>query len=978
MNRILAILLLCCSTVQATDVRFNFQSALHLTGPVSNRVVRLTPVSSPVAEGGIIIAREPITTNSYTGTIIVSNMSPQRWTVTLNTPITPTTFTIDVPDTNTLVEASEIMTVAAAPSGTYTTTAANARFVLKNSGWASNLIVTNLTLPEGAVSGYVWTATNSNGRGEWRVGGSGGGSNYLFNANQFSAAAGGTNFSIKSGAKLTNGDFFGTTTFDIGSFITDQTGSETWNFKTVVGSGPDGATVARIADITAATNGHVTASITNGLATTNFVNSLTNDYNPTQFSISAGRTVNAASGIQVTNVDANGLTNRGPPIVLRGSSTVLQHTNGAFYGMGLLTDGTNATWQTVQRTSQPLLWKTVAAMAQNSPLMVIFMGDSLLSTPDPLCNEIVENFAQNYGFSGGAGAHMVREYGRFGKRWGVDAGGTTYYTNDLSRWYAWHTVLPNSGDFVQHGSWYEGVGSGSYYVTGNVFEVVYAVSNTYSGFSIATNGVVLTNIVCNAAPGVLETNRVWRYTNAAGPIGVTMRETSLSNSAGGVRIFSGAIWDNTRPGIVFNEQAAPSMTLAQFNSVPTNSMGPIFASWANVMPTLVMFKTVNSPTTISNQLPTLNAFWNFNMPSAEKVIHAVHPVESNDSDVVAENYALQLACTNGLFTNAYYFPTHEIFGDSFNIGYRQGYLVTGGDVHLYQEGANFCAGKLWDWMNLQGARGVTLPGPQQKVPRVLRNLDGIVSLAHSNGFPYSFQAKTSQGTNIWQVGTNGMVESFGQVATNPVVVVKAPSNQATNIVEVMRGSSVLAGFNSNAVAFLQISNSATAYPAQYTLFNQTADGVSCTNLGVNTFASILGTGVGSLTLPANFWQVGRSARGEWYGQYWTGASPGNTYVVVKLGSLVVCSNLFAITGSMTQRPFYADVNITCRTNSASVGALVATGKLNFPSGAAFVVQAFTNLLTITDTTAAMAFDIQATNLVSTTSIQTQNGNLSLR
>jgi hypothetical protein len=567
------------------------------------------------------------------------------------------------------------------------------------------------------------------------------------------------------------------------------------------------AGAGNVGGLLTATNGIANQLTFTNTGAANFAAAVTNWVGETTFGVSTnGGAVN--NGGVVTNwgtttfkasvSNETWVTTAGPQtnlggLMLRGSATAFQHTNASFYGMGLLTDGTNATWQVVERTSQPLLWRTILAMKMNSPIMLIMMGDSLMCTPDPLCNEIVEQFSQHYGtdnanpsgFLGGAGSHITREYGRFGKRWGIDIGGTAYYTNDLSRSYAWHTVLPNAGDLVQHGSWNEGVGSGSYYVTGNVFEVVYAVSNTYSGFSIATNGTIFTNIVCNAAPGALETNLVWRYTNAAGPLGIIMRETCLSNSAGGVRIHSGAIWDNTRPGIVFNNQATPSMTLAQFNSVPTNSMGPVFRSWANVMPVLVMFKTVNGgAAAISNQLSTLAAFLNFNMPTAETVIHGMHPIENNDADVVSENYALRLACTNGVFTNAYYFPSHEMLGDSFTLGLRMSYLVSGGDVHVYQNGANFLASRFWDWANLQGARGTVSSLQEQKIPHVWQNLDGIVGLTYSNGTSFTFQGRDVTGATNFNVGTNGSMEVFGAVTNRTTVRNKGGVTNDVQVVNV--------------------------------------------------------------------------------------------------------------------------------------------------------------------------------------------------
>lgn len=255
---------------------------------------------------------------------------------------------------------------------------------------------------------------------------------------------------------------------------------------------------------------------------------------------------------------------------------------------------------------------------------------------------------------------------------------------------------------------------------------------------------------------------------------------------------------------------------------------------------------------------------------------------------------------------------------------------------------------------------------------LLTNGGILLSLENPNAIPLEISGYGFQIANLFQVESNGVavvtVSASGVVMiTNLLpsrVVVSSPSNTLISATGTADATTFLRGDNTYAVPSASI-------------FNQTADGLACSNI-TTTFTSVLGAGVGSLTLPAGYWQVGKSVRGEFYGSYWTGAAPLQTYVVVKLGSLIVCSNLFVPTANMVGKPWFGDFMITCRTNSATVGAFVAIGKINFPSAAAFLSQQFTNLLTITDSTVAMTVDLQATNGATTTGIVTYQGGLTPR
>jgi hypothetical protein len=155
---------------------------------------------------------------------------------------------------------------------------------------------------------------------------SGGGSNYLFDTKQFTASSGGTNVAIKVGAAQSNIVFYpdaggvawsvadssqvyitnsighllnsswifqgiSTLGMDSGAVIYDYPGTlKQWNFKATA----DANTVARVSDINGATNGMAPLK-----------------FDGTQFSVSQSTNITGASGIQLTNVDANNVTNRG-------------------------------------------------------------------------------------------------------------------------------------------------------------------------------------------------------------------------------------------------------------------------------------------------------------------------------------------------------------------------------------------------------------------------------------------------------------------------------------------------------------------------------------------------------------------------------------------------------------------------------------------------------------------------------------------
>lgn len=135
------------------------------------------------------------------------------------------------------------------------------------------------------------------------------------------------------------------------------------------------------------------------------------------------------------------------------------------------------------------------------------------------------------------------------------------------------------------------------------------------------------------------------------------------------------------------------------------------------------------------------------------------------------------------------------------------------------------------------------------------------------------------------------------------------------------------------------------------LFTATADK---TVANTTTQTTLYGTGVGSLTLPANFLTVGRSLRVKLVGYVEDTLSP-TMQVRLKLGSSVVAdSGATTITGSGT-RIFQCEGTLTCRSTGAS-GTVI--GQIWWLSEDAFSDGWSTTSATTTiDTTATQALDV---------------------
>lgn len=126
--------------------------------------------------------------------------------------------------------------------------------------------------------------------------------------------------------------------------------------------------------------------------------------------------------------------------------------------------------------------------------------------------------------------------------------------------------------------------------------------------------------------------------------------------------------------------------------------------------------------------------------------------------------------------------------------------------------------------------------------------------------------------------------------------------------------------------------------------------------------SMLGTGVGSLTLPANFFTVGKTLKIYMTGTLTTAAAPGTVTLIAKLGSVTICTSAATTpTVSLTNVQWTLEVSMTCRTTGAS-GTVVGTGRLTYGTTMATIAMPATAAVTV-NTTTSNAVAVTSTNSI---------------
>ena len=139
------------------------------------------------------------------------------------------------------------------------------------------------------------------------------------------------------------------------------------------------------------------------------------------------------------------------------------------------------------------------------------------------------------------------------------------------------------------------------------------------------------------------------------------------------------------------------------------------------------------------------------------------------------------------------------------------------------------------------------------------------------------------------------------------------------------------------------------------IFTQTAD-ATCANTVTET--SILGTGVGTKTLPANFLAAGKQVRLRMRAFFTTTASP-TLNIKFKIGGTTVAST-GAITHSSAAGSLLIDIEFVCRTTGATGTVYVEGYSARFASSGTGYGEMKNTATTTVDTTAALALDVTAT------------------
>jgi hypothetical protein len=136
-----------------------------------------------------------------------------------------------------------------------------------------------------------------------------------------------------------------------------------------------------------------------------------------------------------------------------------------------------------------------------------------------------------------------------------------------------------------------------------------------------------------------------------------------------------------------------------------------------------------------------------------------------------------------------------------------------------------------------------------------------------------------------------------------------------------------------------------------TLFAETAT-VTVANTGTET--TFIGSGVGSLTLPANFWTAGKSVFIRLFGIHSTTGSPTIEFKVKLGGTTLLDSGALTTATGATNQSVKLDVEITCYTTGVS-GTVWAQG--TYVEGGNLVFSMASTSASTIDTTASAALNI---------------------
>lgn len=252
---------------------------------------------------------------------------------------------------------------------------------------------------------------------------------------------------------------------------------------------------------------------------------------------------------------------------------------------------------------------------------------------------------------------------------------------------------------------------------------------------------------------------------------------------------------------------------------------------------------------------------------------------------------------------------------------------------------------------------------------VFRTTNG--RLTDINGFSFASSNLTVPNiivTNIASGASDNQIIyndiNTNKLSSSPTVVVDTSNNLAltNSLINVASSGGTTEGqvWNDSTQKSRAVYQSGIKQMLEGVLFTQTAD-KTVTNTAAET--SIIGTGVGTITLPANFFLAGKTIRISGGGIYSAAIVPGNLTIKVKYGTIVLASVVITnLAGSGSNLAFQYSTTISCRTTGAT-GTVITDGNASYET--AVLARGFAALnngaATATiDTTASNALDVTAT------------------
>jgi hypothetical protein len=195
-----------------------------------------------------------------------------------------------------------------------------------------------------------------------------------------------------------------------------------------------------------------------------------------------------------------------------------------------------------------------------------------------------------------------------------------------------------------------------------------------------------------------------------------------------------------------------------------------------------------------------------------------------------------------------------------------------------------------------------------------------------NGVAYNAGGGGGTGTS----GTSGAAGLSGTSGTSGVVGTSGTSG--ANGTSGVNGTSGIAGTAGTSASSGTAGAAGTAgtsgtspsfpYPLVYGLFSQTSDGSAVTNTITET--SIVGTGVGTLSVPSNGFSIGDSFLGRIIGHI-SSRNNDTIRIKVKSGTAILGDTGLITMPQTTSKHFTIDLNFTVRTLGAAGVASIITG-----------------------------------------------------